>query len=192
MPAVYDALRKLAQQRLAAEQPGHTLQATVLVHDVYLKLASESPERWKDTAHFFNSAAEAMRRVLIDHARARSSGKREGDWRRAPLTEVVDVATLAESADPDDVLALDAAVKQLEMDRPEVGAVVRLRFYAGLSVEQTAGSLSTSPATVTRMGVCCHACKQRRLRGFRSRSERLHSSDLLCNRSERTPSGIPL
>jgi RNA polymerase sigma factor (TIGR02999 family) len=150
LPAVYDALRKLAEQRLAAERAGHTLQATALVHDVYLKLAGESPERWNDTAHFFNAASEAMRRVLVDHARARQRLKRDGGGKRVPLTETMDVATLAEATDPDDVLALDRAVTLLEELSPEAGAVVRLRFYAGLSVEQTAESLALSISTVKR------------------------------------------
>ena len=150
LPAVYDALRKLAAQRLAGERAGHTLSATALVHDVYLRLAGESPERWADTAHFFNAAAEAMRRVLVDHARARRADKRGGRRERLPLTAVMDVATVAESADPDQVLALDAAVRQLEAVSPEAGAVVRLRFYAGLGVEQTAAALGLSPATVKR------------------------------------------
>ena len=76
LPAVYDALRRLAEQRLASERPGHTLQATALVHDVYLKLAGESPQKWNDTAHFYNAAAEAMRRVLVDHARAKLADMR--------------------------------------------------------------------------------------------------------------------
>ena len=151
LPAVYDALRRLAEQRLAAERPGHTLQATALVHDVYLKLAGESPERWADTAHFFNTAAEAMRRVLVDHARARRRDKRGGgNGQRVPLSDVADVATLDAAADPADVLALDAAVAQLERISPEAGAVVRLRFYAGLSVERAAAAMGVTPRTVAR------------------------------------------
>lgn len=148
--AVYDALRELAGKRLAAERPDHTLQATALVHEVYLKLAAEAPGRWKDSAHFFNVAAEAMRRALVDHARTRSRLKRGGVRKRVPLTETVSVASLADDTDPDDVLALDAAVSKLDSVNPEAAAVVRLRFYAGLTVEQTAEAMSTSPRTVKR------------------------------------------
>ena len=163
LAAVYDALRRLAEQRLAAERPGHTLQATALVHDVYLKLAGEDPARWADPAHFFNAAAEAMRRLLIDHARGRDRAKRGGGVRRVPLTEATDVATLAESADPADVLALDAAVAQLDAVSPEAAAVVRLRFYAGLSVEQAAAALNTSPRSVARHWVYARAWLRREL-----------------------------
>ena len=151
MPAVYDVLRKLAEQRLTAERPGHTLQATALVHDVYLKLAGESPQKWNDTAHFYNTAAEAMRRVLIDHARARLADKRGGGRKQVLLTDSMpDVATLAVAADPDQVLALDAAVTRLQIISPDAGSVVRLRFYAGRSIEQTAQDLGLSVATVNR------------------------------------------
>lgn len=151
MPAVYDALRRLAEQRLAAERPGHTLQATALVHDVYLKLAGESPERWNDTAHFYNAAAEAMRRVLVDHARAKLADKRGGERRRVPLADAMpDVATLAESADPDQILLLEKAVTRLEAVSPDSAVVVKQRFYAGLTVEQTAKVTGMSVATVQR------------------------------------------
>ena len=151
MPAVYDALRRLAEQRLAAERPGHTLQATALVHDVYLKLAGESPDRWRDTAHFYHAAAEAMRRVLIDHARAKLADKRGGSRKQVSLTESIpDVATLAESGDPDQILRLDTAVTRLQTVSPQAGEIVRLRFYAGLSIEQTAADLGLSVATIKR------------------------------------------
>ena len=168
LPAVYDALRRLAEQRLAAERPGHTLDATALVHDVYLRLAGEAPDRWADTAHFFNAAAEAMRRVLVDHARAKRRVKRGGGHKRVPLTEVGDVATLAgdgggPGADPDDVLALDAAVTRLEHVSPEAGAVVRLRFYAGLTTEQAAAALGLTPRTVARKWAYARAWLRERL-----------------------------
>jgi len=150
LEAVYEALRELARKQLAAERPDHTLQATALVHEVYLKLAADTPGRWKDSAHFYHVAAEAMRRALVDHARARARLKRGGVRKRVPLIETVSVATLAEGTDPEDVLALDAAMTKLEASNPEAAAVVRLRFYAGLTVEQTADALSASPRTVKR------------------------------------------
>ena len=150
MGSVYDALRQLAARRLAAERPGHTLQATALVHDVYLKLAGEAPERWADAAHFYRAAAEAMRHLLVDHARTRGAAKRGGGRGRVPLTEVLDLATLNEAADPADVLAVVAAVDRLAEVNADAAEVVRLRFYAGLTVEQVAATLGTTDRTVRR------------------------------------------
>jgi RNA polymerase sigma factor (TIGR02999 family) len=136
---------------MASERPGHTLSATALVHDVYLKLAATAPDRWADAAHFYAAAAEAMRHLLVDHARARLAAKRGSGAAARPLTEALaSVATVAESADPDQVLALDHAVTRLDAVSPDAAAVVRLRFYAGLSVEATAAALALSPATVKR------------------------------------------
>lgn len=161
---IYEALRELAAKRLLAERPDHTLQATALVHEVYLKLAGESPARWVDAEHFYNAAAEAMRRALVDHARGRARHKRGGKrLARVPLTEAISVATLAHVADPEDVLALDTAVTKLERISPEAGAVVRMRFYAGLTVEQTAEALKSSPRTVKRKWVYARAWLYREL-----------------------------
>jgi RNA polymerase sigma factor (TIGR02999 family) len=161
---VYDALRELAAKRLASERPGHTLQATALVHDVYLKLAGESPDRWADKTHFFHAAAEVMRRVLIDHARARAQLKRGGSGQnRVHFSEALNVATLADSADPDDVLALDEAMARLEAINPEAGKVVRLRFYGGLTVDQTAEAAGISPRTVKRQWTFARAWLFRQL-----------------------------
>ena len=162
--AVYGALRELAQRKLANERPGHTLQATALVHEVYLRLGRESPDRWADPAHFFHAAAEAMRQALVDHARARVRLKRgAGEVRRVPLTQVMDVAMFDESGDPDDVLALEAAMARLVVVNPEVAEVVRLRFYAGLSVEQTAAAMKTSVRTISRKWTYARAWLYREL-----------------------------
>jgi RNA polymerase sigma factor (TIGR02999 family) len=151
MVQVYAALRELAAFRLKGERREHTLEATALVHDVYIKLAMEAPERWLNTAHFFNAAAEAMRLILIDYARARSRLKRGGESRkRVPLSHVIDVATLAETTDPDDILALDEALTRLEGLNAEAAAIVRLRFFGGRSVEQTAEIMAMAPSTVKR------------------------------------------
>ena len=146
LPLVYEELRKLAASRMNAERSDHTLQATALVHEAYLRLVGDRKRPWVNRAHFFAAAAEAMRRILIDHARARQGPRRGGRLRKLPA-DVVDLAT---ASDPDEILALDQAISLLEQQDPDAAKVVRLRFYAGLSVEETADSLGTSPRTVKR------------------------------------------
>jgi RNA polymerase sigma factor (TIGR02999 family) len=145
-PLVYAELRDLARRRMAGERAGHTLQATALVHEAYLKLLGGSAPPWQDRRQFFFAAAEAMRQILIDHARARSGLKRGGGRKRVPLG----VVDLAADDNATEILALDEAVCRLEKDSPDVAAVVRLRFYAGLSVGETAEALGISPRTVKR------------------------------------------
>ena len=153
---VYGELRVLARQRLASERAGHTLQATALVNEAYLRLIQPADGAWQfeGRAHFFHAAAEAMRRVLVEHARARSRLKRGGrgaEDRRVPLEELTNVADLASAdADPAEILAVDESIRRLEEQSPDVGAVVRLRFYGGLSFEETAEALGLSPRTVYR------------------------------------------
>lgn len=146
LPLVYDQLRALAQQRMIQERPGHTLQATALVHEAFLKLVGPREVPWAGEAHFYAAAAEAMRRILVDHARTRQRGKRGGKGKRVLLN----VLDLAETENSDEILALDEAFCRLEQQEPELGEVVRLRFFAGLSVDQTAQSLGISPRTVDR------------------------------------------
>ena len=146
LPLVYEELRKLAASRMNAERSDHTLQATALVHEAYLRLVGDRKQPWANRAHFFAAAAEAMRRILIDHARARQGPRRGGGLRKLPA-DVIDLAT---TQDPDQILALDEAITRLEQQDPDAGRVVRLRFFAGLSVEDTAGALGTSPRTVKR------------------------------------------
>lgn len=146
VPMVYEQLRKLAASRMGAERGDHTLQATALVHEAWLRLAGNRHQEWESRAHFFSAAAEAMRRILIEHARAKAGVKRGGRLRKLPL----DVVDLASDDDPDQILALDGAVSRLEQKDPNSARVVRLRFYAGLSVEETASALGMSPRTVKR------------------------------------------
>ena len=146
LPLVYEELRKLAAVRMHGERSDHTLQATALVHEAYARLARGYNPPWANRAHFFHAAAEAMRRILIEHARARNGPKRGGDRKRLP----VDVLDLAEESDSEQILALEEAIARLEEQDPGAAKVVRLRFYAGLSVEETAEALDTSPRSVKR------------------------------------------
>ena len=158
LPLVYDQLRRAAQQRLASERPDHTLSATALVHEAYLKLVGPRQIPWAGRGHFYAAAAEAMRRILIDHARSRAV--RGGAALR--LEVIGDVGTLA-SADSERILAVDAAVTRLEAEDPEAAAVVRLRFFAGLSVDQAAEALGISPRTAARVGAYARAVLYREL-----------------------------
>ncbi|HZL34923.1 MAG TPA: ECF-type sigma factor [Tepidisphaeraceae bacterium] len=146
LPLVYDQLKSLARHRMSGERAGHTLQATALVHEAYLKLVGDQELAWPGRGQFFAAAAQAMRRILIDHARANGTEKRGGDRRRVPLS-VVDLAQRNQS---EEIVALDDAVSRLEEVSADMAAIVRLRFYAGLSVEETAQSLGVSPRTVKR------------------------------------------
>jgi len=145
--AVYDQLRVIARNRLSRERSDHTLQPTELVHEAYSKIAGSLGEQdWQDRNHFFAMAAEAMRRILINYARARNAGKR-GSGRRP---EVINVVELANEQDPEQILAVDEAIQELAVEDPKLGKLVYLRFFAGLSVEQIAEAMDTSPRTVAR------------------------------------------
>jgi RNA polymerase sigma factor (TIGR02999 family) len=146
LPLVYEELRKLAAVRMSAEREDHTLQATALVHEAYLRLVGGDDLQWASRAHFFAAAAEAMRRILIEHARARMGPKRGGSLGKLPI----DVVDLAATDDPEQILALEEAISRLEKEDVEAARVVRLRFYAGLSIEETAKALDTSASTVKR------------------------------------------
>lgn len=146
VPFVYAELRAMAESRLRHERPDHSLQATALVHETYLRLRGDAYPNWTDRAHFFHAAGEAMRRLLIEHARRRGRVKRGGDPARVSLSEV----DLAADQDPEEVLALDDAIRRLRDVDPSAADVVRLRFFAGLSVEETAQTLDVSERTVKR------------------------------------------
>lgn len=147
IPLVYDELRKLAAARLAHEQPGQTLQATALVHDAYLRLVDvEQAQRWNSRGHFFAAAAEAMRRILIERARGKGREKRGGDWRRVNFEEL-DAAT---SLSPDQLVALDDALERLTKLDAHAGELVKLRYFAGLALDQAAEALGISTATAYR------------------------------------------
>ena len=143
---VYGQLRRIAQARMKEERSDHTLQATALVHEVYAKLLGDDDLGWESRAHFFNAAAQAMRRILIDHARTKNAIKRGGEQRRLPISLV----DLAEHQHPEDIMALEEAMATLEREDPRAAQVVSLRFYAGLSVERTALAMDVSERTVMR------------------------------------------
>jgi RNA polymerase sigma factor (TIGR02999 family) len=153
LPVVYDELRKLAAQKLAQEKPGQTLQATALVHEAYLRLVAspgresgESEPKWDSRGHFFAAAAEAMRRILVNHARDKQRAKRGGGWRRFDL----DRLTVVDDATPDDLLVLDDALAQLAEQNPACVKLVQLRFFTGLTQEQAAACMGISRRTANR------------------------------------------
>jgi len=147
LPLVYDELRRLAAQRLAQEKPGQTLQATALVHEAYLRLVGTGAAKdWNGRGHFFGAAAEAMRRILVENARRKRAAKRDGGGRRVSLEGL----ELADTAPPEQLLALDEALSRLAEEDPRKAELVKLRFFAGLSIEAAADALEISPATAKR------------------------------------------
>jgi RNA polymerase sigma factor (TIGR02999 family) len=147
LPLVYEELRKLAAARLADEKPGQTLQATALVHEAYVRLVGGAqPQNWNGRGHFFAAAAEAMRRILINRARDKSRLKRGGDRRRIHLADLTD----PDAATPDDLLDLDEALDRLAASYPQAAELVKLRFFAGLTLDEAAESLGIPPRSADR------------------------------------------
>jgi RNA polymerase sigma factor (TIGR02999 family) len=147
LPLVYDELRRLAATKLASEKPGQTLQATALVHEAYLRLVGDVDEkRWSGRGHFFGAAAEAMRRILVEHARHKRRQKHGGDMQRVPIDHVDAMAP----TDPDELLALDEALDRFAAIEPVAAEVVKLRYFAGLTIEQAAQALDISVRTANR------------------------------------------
>lgn len=144
LPLVYEELRRLARSRMAGESPGQTLQPTALVHEAYLRLLGASDVKWDGRGHFFGAAALAMRRILVERARARGRIKRGGGAARVPLED----AALATEPPPDELLALDEALDRLAAYDKRKADVVMMRYFAGLSIDETAAALGVSPATV--------------------------------------------
>jgi RNA polymerase sigma factor (TIGR02999 family) len=147
LPLVYDELRKLAAQKLAQEKPGQTLQATALVHEAYLRLVGHmSDQKWDSRGHFFAAAAEAMRRILVENARRKRTQKHGGNFVRRTLEDLPqDTPELG-----DDLLALDEALEKLAKEEPVKAELVKLRHFAGLTVDEAAEALNISPATADR------------------------------------------
>jgi RNA polymerase sigma factor (TIGR02999 family) len=166
LPLVYDELRKLAAQKLAHEAPGQTLEATALVHEAYLRLVGTGEEpHWDNRRHFFAAAAEAMRRILVDNARRKATGKHGGGWQRRDLDPGALVAPEADL----DLLALDAALKRLAERDPLKARLVELRYFAGLTGDQAASVLGMSASSADRAWVYTRAWLRREL-GFGAES----------------------
>ncbi len=148
LPIVYQELRRLARAQMANERSEHTLQATALVHEAYLRLVKDQPDGWDGRRHFFAAAAEAMRRILIEHARQKSSSKRGGGHRALELDE--QLPAISCPCDGIDLLALDEALARLSLESPAIAELVKLSFFAGLSLEEAAVALGISRATAYR------------------------------------------
>jgi len=146
LPLVYEELRVLAAQKMAQEKPGQTLQATALVHEAYIRLVGAEAGNWKGRTHFFAAAAEAMRRILIENARRKKRLRHGGDKQRVEMQD----ADLAVEGPPDDLIALDEALTKLAEENPAKADLVKLRYFAGLTLEQAAEMLGISRATADR------------------------------------------
>jgi RNA polymerase sigma factor (TIGR02999 family) len=159
MPMVYDELRRLAHHHLGRERAGHTLQTTALVHEAYLRLVGQKEARWQNRAQFIAVASQMMRRVLVDYARARGFAKRGGGERRVSLDEAMVVSDERAA----DVVALDEALNALAQFDERKSRMVELRFFGGLSIEETAEVLGVSPGTVMRDWTLAKAWLQREI-----------------------------
>lgn len=149
-PLVFEQLRAQAQRQMMSERPGHTLSATALVHEAYLKLAGPREVPWEGRGHFYAAAAEGMRRILVDHARARAAHIRGGPEARRAAVNLASLPDPSSEVESSGFLILDGAIARLESVDPRAAEVVRLRYFAGLSIEQTAATLGVSSPTVKR------------------------------------------
>jgi len=169
VPLVYKELQRLAGRHLGHERDGHTLQRTGLVHEVFLRMSKGSDMQWQSRAQFFGLASRLMRHILVDHARARLTDKRGAGAQAVPLDELENVPSEPAAVDRLDVLALDKALQRLEQIDPRQSEVIELRFFGGLSVEETATALEISSATVKREWACGRAWLLRELGGSAAR-----------------------
>jgi RNA polymerase sigma factor (TIGR02999 family) len=161
LPLVYDELRRLAASKLAGERPGHTLDATALVHEAYLRLVPEAARGFASRSHFFAAAAESMRRILIDAARKKLADKRGGGGKKFEISEGDRVSI----PDPDLLIAVSEALDGLAAEDPAAAEIARLRLFAGLSVDEAAGALGVSRATAFRDWAYARACLTTALAG---------------------------
>lgn len=152
LPLLYDELRKLARAKMSREKPGQTLQATALVHEAYVRLIGSDDPGWENRGHFFAAAAEAMRRILIERARRYARYKHGGDQYRISLSDGI-----PDTSKSEEILALDEALQELESIDSVMSNVAKLRYFAGLSVEETAQALDMSPRSVNRAWISAKA-----------------------------------
>ncbi len=158
---VYDELRRLASYYLSRERDEHTLQSTALVHEAYLRLAGQSPPEWQNRAHFFGIAAHLMRQILVEHARSRNAAKRGSGAYKLTLDDALDLPTPCGV----DLVLLDRALTELSAMDEQQGRIVELRYFAGLTIEDTSEVLGVSPATVKRDWVTARAWLHRAIVG---------------------------
>lgn len=159
MPLVYDQLRRIARNHFRRERPGMTLEPTALVNEAYLRLVDQNAVKWQNRAHFYAISATIMREILVDHFRRRRAAKRGGDWGRISLSDADHEFVRAEI----DMVELDEALKTLESQRPELCRIVEMRFFAGLTIEETAEALKLSHSTVERSWALAKAWLHREL-----------------------------
>src|SRR5262245_9696082 len=161
LPLVYEELRKLAAAKLAQEKPGQTLQATALVHEAYLRLVEvDEPQQWDSRRHFFAAATEAMRRILVENARRKGSLKRGGEYQRHDMNSI----DITEAEGPEELLAVDEALSQLEQTDQMTAQLVKLRYFSGLTIRQAAEVLGVSARTADRLWVYARARLFRKIR----------------------------
>jgi RNA polymerase sigma factor (TIGR02999 family) len=147
LPHIYDELRKLASSYLRRERSNHTLQPTALVHEAYMKLIDQNRVQWQNRAHFFGIAAQVMRRILMDHARKHTADKRGGEFEKLPIEEEILIVSQDKSSE---LLALDEALEELSKIDPDKAKIVELRYFGGLSIEETAEVMGVSVPTINR------------------------------------------
>ncbi len=164
-PLVYDALRKQARSFLRREREGHTLQTTALVHEAYLKLIDQNNVQWQNRAHFFAIAAQAMRRILLDYARRSISEKRGGEAQKISLDDAENFSQHISHSPDANLIELDESLKELEKIDKQQSRIVELRYFGGLTVEETAEVLQLSPRTVAREWAMARAWLYRNLTG---------------------------
>jgi RNA polymerase sigma factor (TIGR02999 family) len=163
LPLVYEELRRMAAQKMAAELSGHTLQATALVHEAWLRLAGSEDRNWQNRAHFFGAAAEAMRRILVDHARRRQSQKRGGGSNREELDESILVLT----APPDELLAVHEALDTLAKEDSAAAELVKLRYFVGMTMEEAAAAMNLPKRTAESLWTYARVWLHREIRRAR-------------------------
>jgi RNA polymerase sigma factor (TIGR02999 family) len=160
LPLLYHELRQIAAGKMAGEAAGHTLQPTALVHEAWLRLGGGQPQSWPSRAYFFAAAAEAMRRILVEHARRKQSLKRGGEFERQELTESALVLTAA----PDELLAVNDALEELALEDKSAAELVKLRYFVGMSMPEAASALDMAPRSAERLWTYARAWLQREIR----------------------------